>query len=66
MSAQKSSGLETVEFPENSGILISEVVNTSKGNVFGGSYDVLIPAKVRGRGKGGRIRKRFKELKAAK
>jgi|TARA_B110000037_G_scaffold115537_1_gene132723 integrase len=66
MPAQKSSGLKTVEFPEDSGILISEVLNVSGGNVFGGSYDVLIPAKVRGRGKGGRIRKRFKELKAAK
>ena len=66
MPAKKSSGLKTVEFPEDSGILISEVLNVSGGNVYGGSYEVLIPAKVRGRGKGGRIRKRFKELKSAK
>lgn len=66
MPAKKSSGLKTVEFPEDSGILISEVLNVSGGSVFGGSFEVLIPAKVRGRGKGGRIRKRFKELKAAK
>ena len=54
MPAQKSSGAKAVEFPEDSVILISEILNVSGGNVFGGSYDVLIPAKVRGRGKGGR------------
>ena len=64
MPAQKSSGAKAVEFPEDSVILISEILNVSGGNVFGGSYDVLIPAKVRG--KGGRIRKRFKDLKTAK
>jgi len=51
--AKRSSVLKLVEFPEDSGILISEVLNVSGGNVFGGSYEVLIPVKVRGRGKGG-------------
>ena len=35
-------------FPPNRGILNQEVINTSGGRVFGGSFEVLIPAKVRG------------------
>jgi len=41
-------GPVTAEFPVKSGILIQEVINTSGGRVFGGSFEVLIPAKVRG------------------
>ena len=56
-------GVVTAEFPAKSGILIQEVINTSGGRVFGGSFEVLILAKVRGRGKGGRTRKHFKKWK---
>ena len=41
-------GLFSAEFPAKSGILIQEVINTFGGRVFGGSFKVLIPAKVRG------------------
>lgn len=66
MPTATRSGLATLEFPAKSGIKIQEVINTSGGRVFGGSFEVLIPAKVRGRGKGGRIRKRFKKKEDAK
>ena len=66
MPTATRSGLANVEFPAKSGIKIQEVINTSAGRVFGGSFEVLIPAKVRGRGKGGRIRKRFKKMEDAK
>ncbi len=61
-------GLKVIEFPPKSGIEIREVLNASGVEVYGGSYEVVIPAKVRGRGRGrgGRIRKRFKELGDAK
>ena len=42
------SGPVTAEFPAKSGILIQEVIKTSGGRVFDGSFEVLIPAKVRG------------------
>lgn len=66
MPAAAKNGLTVVEFPSKSGIRIQEVLNTSGGETYGGSFEVLIPAKVRGRGKGGRIRKRFKKLEDAK
>ena len=59
MPAKKTDGLLEIEFPKGSGIKIKEVVNISSGVAYGGSYDVVIPAKVTGRG---RLRKRFKDL----
>ena len=50
-------GPVTAEFPAKSGILIQEVINTSGGRVFGGSFEVLIPAK-------GRERQRRQDKKA--
>ena len=46
-STATKNGLVTAEFPAKSGILNQEVINTSGGRVFGGSFEVLIPAKVR-------------------
>ncbi len=66
MPTATKNGLVAAEFPAKSGIMIQEVINTSGGEIFGGSFEVLIPAKVRGRGKGGRIRKRFKKMEDAK
>ena len=62
-STATKNGLVTAEFPAKSVILNQEVINTSSGRVFGGSFEVLILAKVRGRGKGGRTRKHFKKWK---
>lgn len=65
MLARNSEGLLEGEYPRDSGITIKEVVNLSKGVAYGGSYEVTVPAKVRGRGNG-RLRKRFKELSDGK
>lgn len=62
--AARDSGLKSWEFPKGSGIRIREVINSSGGNVFGGSYQVVIPAEMTDRkGSTSPKRKQFK-LKA--
>ena len=50
MGARSGKGSRTRawEFPAKSGIWISEILNRTKGEVFGASYRVTVPAKLAG------------------
>lgn len=57
MVAKADGALKSWEFPKASGIRIREVLNLHKGEAFGGSFLVVVPAKLTGRL---RARKQFK------
>ncbi len=56
------SGLKGWEHPKGSGIKISEILNLNKGAAYGGSYLVVVPAKLTGTV---RKRKQFKSKELA-
>ena len=58
MAHQTVSALKTWEYPKKSGIRIREILNTTKGEAFDGSYLVTVPARITG---GLRERKQFAE-----
>ena len=60
---RSSSGTSFWEHPQGSGVKIREIVNSSRGEDFGVSYQVLIPRKLTGHL---RIRKQFPTLGEAK
>ena len=55
-------GLNRGSYPRKSGIHVREVLNTTGGDTFGGSYMVTVPAKLTGRL---RERKQFSRRDAA-
>ena len=63
MTARKRSGLDKTEYPTGSGIYIKEIINQTDGNVYNGSFQVIVPAKVTG---AERKRSQFKTKKEAK
>ena len=62
MAASSGTKLKKWEYPEKSGIFIREVLNVNKGDVYGASYMVTVPAKVTGKL---RTRKQFAEKSEA-
>ncbi len=48
MARSTQSGLKSWEHPKKSGIRIREIVNATKGGVFGCSYQVIVPARITG------------------
>lgn len=64
--AASNSGLRAWEHPKGSKIRIREIVNRKDGNVFHGSFQVVIPAEMTGnKGSTSPKRKQFKELSKA-
>ena len=63
MAARNKSGLESIYHPEDSGIRIRQIVNTTKGRVYNGSYLVDVPMTLTG---GRRIRIQKPSLEEAK
>ena len=61
--ARTSFGTKVWEFPKNSSIKIREIINRTRGDDFGFSYQVIIPTKITG---GERVRKQFAEFDTAK
>ncbi len=57
----KSSPLNSWEYPKKSSITIREVINRTAGDDYGFSYQVLIPAKFAGK----RMRRQFKDKEVA-
>jgi len=62
MAKETVNVLAAWEFPKKSGIRIREVLNSSNGVMFNGSYAVTVPAKLTGKG---RLRKNFKRREDA-
>ena len=57
------SGTSYWEYPKSSGVKIKEIINRSRGEDFGASYQVVVPARITGYR---RIRRQFPTLAEAK
>ena len=55
----RPSALKSWEYPKKSGIRIREILNLHGGDAFGGSFQVIAPAKITGGLRDRNIRKFF-------